>query len=338
MGYYGKMLMLILLGLFIITGCSSQSSGENGEGMVFKLGHVGPAETSHPWEKYALEFAKQVNEKTDGQVTIETYPASQLGADRVMTESLQQGTLEMGLISTIAMGNFVPELQLWDLPYIFPNDNAIVDEILEGPIGEKLAAAAEEKGLVIIGYWENDWRAMTNSQRPIESIDDLEGLKMRVVENQPSLDWFGRVGAIPTPMAFSELYTSLQQGTVDGQDNGAILSYGSKLYEAQEYFTVTKHMYAPLAVVVNAATWDKLSEDVQQTMKELAVSLGREQREYSRQTAQDYIEDIKAAGLEVNELTEEARKEFEDSALATYEELAPSIGQDLIDQMLEYRD
>src|SRR5690625_3521150 len=187
-------LYLIITAVILLAGCvneSDQGGAENnsdGEKIELRLGHIGTSEADYTWEKFAVEFTEKIHEETNGNINIDTYPASQLGADRVMTESIQQGTLEMGLISTIAMGNFVPELQLWDLPYIFPLDNQVVDEILEGPIGETLAEKASEKGLVIIGYWENDWRSMTNSIKPIRNVEDLEGAKIRVVENQASLE------------------------------------------------------------------------------------------------------------------------------------------------------
>ncbi|MCM3566943.1 TRAP transporter substrate-binding protein [Neobacillus mesonae] len=333
-------LLLISLVVIIMAGCSSdKSSGSDNKKETFtlKLGHVGPADAEHPWQKYAKIYADEIEKKTDGRVKIQIYPSSQLGGDREMTEALQQGTLEMGLISTIAMGNFVPELQVWDLPYIFPNDNAKVDEILEGPIGEKLANAMSKKSLHALAYWENDWRAMTNSKHPIESVKDLKGLKMRVVENKPSLDWFGRVGAIPTPMAFSEVYTALQQKTIDGQDNGTLLTHGAKLYEVQPYFTFTNHMYAPLALVVSDKTWSKMPEDIQKILKETGVTVGKEQRKYSRETAKKLAEQLKKEGVTVTELSDSAIKEFQDSAAETYKKLAPEIGQDLIDEMLKYR-
>ncbi|MGG0720349.1 TRAP transporter substrate-binding protein [Robertmurraya massiliosenegalensis] len=336
------LLLSILIFSMFLTACSSNSSsGETGgkdEQFTLKLGHVGPADADHPWEKYARLFAEEVEKKSEGRIKVETYPVSQLGADREMTEAIQQGTLEMGLISTIAMGNFVPELQVWDLPYIFPTDNVKVDEILDGPIGDKMKEAISQKQMLALSFWENDWRAMSNSKRPIETVDDLKGIKIRVVENKPSLDWFERVGAIPTPMAFSEVYTALQQGTIDAQDNGTLLTYGSKLHEVQPYFTFTNHIYAPLAVMISESTWNKLPEDLRTILEETAVDLALEQRQYSRDTAKQLGEEMKAAGIEVSELSEEAIKGFQESAQGTYDALAPELGQELIDDMLEYRE
>lgn len=325
----------------MITGCNSSkqtnSTGAANQTFTLKLGHVGPADAQHPWEKYAQKFAQRVEKETNGKVKITTYPASQLGADREMTEAIQQGTLEMGLISTIAMGNFVPEFQVWDLPYIFPADNAKVDQILEGTTADKIAAAAAKKRIVPIGFWENDWRNISDNKLPITKVADMKGLKMRIVENKPSLDWFQRIGSIPTPMAFSELFTALQQKTVDGQDNGVVLTYGSRLYEATKYYTISKHIYSPLALVVSDKTWQQLPADVQQTMKKIALEVGREQRQYNRQKAAEWLETMKKAGVQVNELSPEGLKEFQDSAQATYDKLADSIGKSLVDEMLQYR-
>ncbi|MDF1506777.1 TRAP transporter substrate-binding protein [Robertmurraya sp. DFI.2.37] len=333
-------LLILVLGIFL-TACSSSSgstAGENDEQFTFKLGHVGPADAEHPWEKYARTFAEEVERESDGRIKIETYPASQLGADREMTEALQQGTLEMGLISTIAMGNFVPELQIWDLPYIFPTDNAKVDEILDGSIGDKMKDAVSQKQMIALSFWENDWRAMSNSKGPIESVEDLKGVKIRVVENKPSLHWFERVGAIPTPMAFSEVYTALQQRTIDAQDNGTLLTFGSKFYEVQPYFTFTNHIYAPLAVMISESIWNKIPDDLKTILEETAERLASEQRQYSRDTAKQLGEEMKAAGVEVTELSDEAIKSFQESAEETYDALAPELGQDLINEMLQYRD
>lgn len=321
-------------------GDSSSDSGSSNSGQKFEfnLGHVGPADPEHPWEKYALEFAKRIEEATDGQVKINTFPGSQLGGDREMIEGLQSGAIDMGLISTISIGNFDPRFQVWDLPYIFPTDNAKVDEILEGSFGQKIAEIGEENDLIFLGYFENGWRDMSNSKRPITSVDDLKGLKIRVVENKPSLKWFSDIGAIPTPMAWSEVYTSLQQGTIDGQDNGPVITYGSKIYEVNDYFTSTKHIYAPMPLVIGRSSWDKLPADIQEKMLEIGQEVAKEQRQFSRETTDVYLEKMRESGMEITELTEEALKGFRESAQATYDELAPEIGQDLIDEMLKFRE
>ena len=334
--------MALIFSLLLI-GCGN--SGQEGdadspgeEQYVLNLGHVGPADTEHPWQRYVEIFAERVEDQTEGLVKVETYPASQLGADREMLEGMQQGVVDMALVGTIAMGNFVPEYQVWDLPYIFPSDPGQKSEIVNGPIGEELAGYAREKGFEVISYWHHSNRSMSNSVRSIESIDDLSAMKMRVVENPSSLDWFERIGAIPTPMGFNELYTGLQQGVIDGQDNGPGLTYGSKFSEVQPYYTYTEHIYSVLAFLVSKETWDKLPPDVQTTVKELAGEIGEEQTKYSLEMEVKYGEMMKEDGVEVKTLSPEELKRFEESALPTYEKLAPTIGEDLVNKMLEYKE
>lgn len=332
----------LIISLFLI-GCGNNNNKAGGEtsdqeSFVLKLGHVGPADSEHPWQKYVEVFADKVEEQTDGKVKIESYPASQLGADREMLEGMQQGVVDMGLIGTIAMGNFVPEYQVWDLPYIFPNDQAKKDEIVNGPIGEEIAGYAREKGFEVISYWHHSNRSMSNSKRPIKSIDDLKGLKMRIVENPSSMDWFQRIGTVPTPMAFNELYTALQQGVVDGQDNGPGLTYGSKFSEVQQYYTYTEHIYSVLALVVSKKSWDSIPEDLQTTLKNLAEEIGKEQTKYSLEMEVKYGEMMEEAGVEVHRLSPEELKRFEESAQPTYEKVAPQIGEDLVNKMLEYKE
>jgi tripartite ATP-independent transporter DctP family solute receptor len=319
------------------TSKNGGSGNSEGEKFILRLGHVGSADSNDPWEKFALELNKRVQEKSDGRLSLQTYPGSQLGADREMIEGMQQGTMDLGLIGTIAMTNFVPDYQVWDLPYIFPQDYETADKITDGPIGDQLAEKAEEKGLVMLGYWDHSFRSMSNGKKPIKTFEDLKGLRMRVVENAPSIDWFGRIGTTPTPMAFSELYTALQQGTVDGQDNGPVLTYNTKLYEVQPYYTLTRHMYSVLGVVASKKVYDKLPGDLQGILKETVAELTPEQREYSRKTAKELLGKMADAGIQITELSAEEIAKFEKSAVATHRELAPKIGQELVDKMMEYR-
>lgn len=323
------MMLIVLITLTVVTISFAATT--------LKMGHVGPAKTDHPWEKYALKYAAEVEKATQGRVTIKTYPASQLGGDREVAESIQNGSGDMALISTIAMGNFVKQLGVWDLPYIWPTDNAKVDKILENsPITARLVAEAAKKRINILGFFENDWRGMTSNKKPITEPADLKGQKIRVVENKPSMDYFKRVGAIPAPMSWAETYTALQQGTVDAQDNGAVINYGVKIWDVQKYYTPTQHIYCPMAVVISDAALAKVSDSDKTIMKRLAVEIGREQRAYSRAMNAKYTEEI-ATKMKVSKLTPEGLKKFQESAVGTYKELEGAIGKDLIDLMLKER-
>ena len=344
----GSILLVIALLVTSVSlvGCggSKEPAGQGGgdavKAVTFKLGHVGVADPEHPWEKYALKYAAEVEKATEGRVKIQTYPASQLGADREMAEAIQSGTLEMGAISTIAMGNFVPKLMVWDLPYIWPTDNAKVDKILEGSdISNLLIEEAAKKKLNILGFFENDWRGFTSNKKQITKPADAVGQKTRIVENKPSTHFFKAIGTIPTPMAVSELYTALQQGTVDAQDNGAVFTHGNKFYEVQDYFTNTKHMYCPLAIVISDKAKASISAEDYEILKNVAVEVAREQRAYSRQMNKEYMEKFKAQGVKVlEELSPEGLKEFQDVAAETYKIMEADLGKDLIDMMLAHRD
>ncbi|KKM09068.1 hypothetical protein SY88_20675 [Clostridiales bacterium PH28_bin88] len=341
---FGKrlgLLVVIIMAIAVLAGCggkkeAAQPGGaqQQPETITLKLGHVGVADDTHSWQKFAKKYAEVVAQKTNGKVKIVVYPASQLGADREMNEALQLGNQEMGLSSTMTLGNFVPKLQVWDLPYIFPPDNAGVDKILDGAIGDELAQAAEEKGFKILSFWENDWRMMSNSKRPIQTVEDLKGLKMRIPETPALMDWLPRTGATPTPMAFSELYTALQQKTVDGQDNGVGLTFKSKFYEVQKYYSLTRHIYSPLAVIASKKVWDKLPADVQKVLADTAKELAPEQRAYNRDTSVQWLEDMKAKGMQINDISAENIKGFQDSAKPTFDKFRANLG-DLIDKMLE---
>lgn len=305
--------------------------------VTLKLGHMQSPMVDHPWEKYALKYAAEVEKATQGRVKIKTYPAAQLGGDREVTESIQNGSGDMALVSTISMGNFVPQLSVWDLPYIWPTNNADVDNILENSaIKDLLVAEAAKKKINIIGFFENDWRGMSSNKRPILQPDDLKGIKIRVVENKPSMDYFKRVGAIPTPMSWPETVTALQQGTVDAQDNGAVCNYGVKIWDVQKFYTPTKHMYCPLAVIISDAALARVSDADKAVLKKLAIDVGREQRTYNRAMNVKYTNEM-ATKMKVSELTPEGLKKFQESAEGTYKVLGKIIGKDLIDMMLKER-
>lgn len=340
------MLVLVLLVTSLMAvGCGGKQDAAKPDDkaavkpVTFKLGHVGVADKEHPWEKYALKYATEVEKATQGRVKIQTYPGAQLGADREMTEAIQNGTLEMAMLSTMAMGNFVPALQVWDLPYIWPTDDAKVTKILEdSDISKRLIEESAKKKINILGFFENDWRGFSSNKKLITKPADAQGQKIRIVENKPSTDFFKRIGSIPTPMAISEVYTALQQGTVDAQDNGITFTYGNKFYEVQKYYSSTKHMYCPLAMVISDGAKAKVSKEDLAIMTKLAVEIGREQRAYNKEVQAKYKDAFKAKGVQVlDDLSPEGLKEFQAVAQETHKALEGTIGKDLIDMMLANR-
>lgn len=329
--------LAVLVLLFLVGALSGVTSEVSAKSLTLKLAHVGPSKVDHPWQKYALIFAERVDKATNGRVKIETYPASQLGGDRELAEGIQYGSGDIALISTIAMNNFVKELGVWDLPYIWPINNSEVDKILENSaITEYLVAAAAKKRINIMAFFENDWRGMTSSKKAITSPADIQGQKIRVVENKPSILFFKKCGAIPTPMSWAETYTGLQQGTVDGQDNGAVINFGVSIYDVQKYYTPTKHIYCPLALIMSNSALKKLSDSDKEIVRRIAVETAREQRAFNREMNAKYSVEL-SKKMTVSELTPEGLEQFQKLASETYDELKGQIGEDAIDLMLQSR-
>jgi tripartite ATP-independent transporter DctP family solute receptor len=222
------------------------------------------------------------------------------------------------------------------LPYIFPPAYEKVDAILESEIGDHIAEEAEKGGFKFLAYWENDWRNVSNSKRPITTMDDLAGLKLRVPETPILIDWFGRAKVNVTPMAWPEVYTSLQQNVIDGQDNGITITYSARLYEVQKYYSLTKHVYSILAMIGSSEVWETLPEDIQQVLAETAKELAQPMRDYNRETGREWIKELEANGMAVNELSEETFADLLESAKPTYEKFEDIVGKEWIDKMLEW--
>lgn len=302
--------------------------------ITINLAHGG--DPVHPWNTASQQFAKEVAEESGGAIDVRIYTAGQMGGDREMLESTQSGALQMSAISTMAMSGFEPSMQIFDLPYLM-STYKVAYQVLDGEIGEKVAGALLKKGVRNLAYWENDYRQLSNSKRPINSVDDVAGLKIRVPETPILIGWLEGLKAIPTPIAYTELYTSLQQGVVDGQDNGIFLMHSAKYYEVQDYYTLTNHIYAPVAFLVNERFFQKLSPEHQQIIKIAAVHARDFQRELSGELRASRLAEMKEAGLKVNELSPEAVEEFRESAKPVYEKMKSSVDQQLVGQILDLK-
>lgn len=288
----------------------------------------------HPQYKGLLKFKEIVEEKTDGAIVVETYASGQLGDDRTMTEALQLGSQEVTIPSTAPLANFVPEYSIFDFPFLFP-DEETADKVLDGEVGQKFLDMLEDQNLVGLAYWENGFRDLTNSKHEVATAADFEGLNIRTMENDLHLDAFRALGANPTPMAFTELFTAMQQGTVDGQENPVATIYLEKFYEVQDFVSNTHHVYSPFVFLMSKEFYDGLTDEQQTIVRDAAVTAGKYERKLNREANEKYVEELQKAGMTYTEITPEARQEMVDIIQPVLDEYTEKIGEDLVQEVYD---
>jgi tripartite ATP-independent transporter DctP family solute receptor len=318
----------------MFSGCQkniSKSGGANGgsQTLTLKAGHS-VAET-HPYHLGLVKFAELVSQKTNGQVKIDIYANSQLGNERDMIEGLQIGTIDLVVSSTGPVSNFVPQMGVVDLPFLF-RDRDHAYKVLDGPIGQDLLSKFQAKNIVGLAFWENGFRHLTNSKRPVTTPNDVKGLKIRTMENQVHQETFRVLGADPTPMAWSEVFTALQQGTIDGQENPIPIIYNQKIYEAQKYLSLTGHFYSPSLLLMSNAAFQKLTPEQQKAFQEAALEAAAYEREQIKQQENEQVDKLKAAGMEV---TEADRAAFQQATQSVYQKFESQFGKELIQKILD---
>lgn len=249
-------------------------------------------------------FKPYIEEHSNGRIEVIVQNNSVLGSDREIYEALQLNTVQasQGPLSTLA--NFDPDFAVCDLPFLFTSKEEAYAN-LDGEFGDALAATLPQYGMRIIAYGENAFRNISNNQHPVKTAEDLKGLDIRVMESPVNIATYKAMGTNPTPMAFSELYGALQNGTVDGQDNGIVLTYTNKLYEVQPYYTFTHHLYAANAVIVSEEFWQSLPEDLQQVITEASFEAMKFQRDLNTQLEDELVATMEAAGVTFDTLPDE---------------------------------
>jgi tripartite ATP-independent transporter DctP family solute receptor len=276
----------------------------------------------------AKVFADEVERRTAGRLKIRTVGAAQLGSDVQMQQALQAGTQEMMVGSTATLVGITKEMALWDTPFLFSNAKE-ADMLLDGPVGEKIKAKLQEKGLVGLVYWENGFRNLTNSRRPIMKMEDLQGVKLRVMQNNVFLESFKTLGANAVPMAFSDLFVALQNNAVDGQENPFNTILSSRFYEVQKYLTITNHVYSPWIVLASKKWWDQLPKQDQQAVLEAAKASRDYERRDTREEAAKAMADLKARGMQVNELALGEASRMRNKLTRVYATIGAGVGMDL---------
>jgi tripartite ATP-independent transporter DctP family solute receptor len=276
----------------------------------------------------AKVFAEAVDKASGGKMKVRAIGAAALGPDTQMQQSLIGGAQEMMVGSTATLVGITKEMALWDSPFLISSAKE-ADALLDGPVGDKVRNKLQEKGLVGLAYWENGFRNLTNSKRAINRMEDLDGIKLRVMQNNVFLTSFKTLGANAVPMAFSELFSALETNTVDGQENPFNTILSSKFYEVQKYMTVTNHVYSPWIVLVSKKWWDQLSKDEQKILQDAAKTSRDFERKDTREEASRAVGDLKAKGMQVNELSPAESARMRDKLTRVYAQIGADVGMDL---------
>lgn len=276
----------------------------------------------------AKVLADTVAKLSGGKMKMRAIGAAALGPDTQMQQALIGGAQEMMVGSTATLVGITSEMALWDTPFLF-NNTREADAILDGAIGQKVLDKLQEKGLVGLVYWENGFRNLTNSTRPITRLEDLNGIKLRVLQNNVYLDAFKLLGANAIPLPFSELFSAMETKTVDGQENPFNTILSSKFYEVQKYLSVTNHIYSPWIVLVSKKWWDGLSADEKKVLLEAARASREFERKDTRDEAVRALADLKAKGMQINELSAAEQTRMRDKLTKVNASIATQVGMDL---------
>ncbi|CDZ75347.1 PBP2_TRAP_Siap_TeaA_like [Peptoniphilus sp. ING2-D1G] len=322
-----SILMLVLL-ISTLTACKKKGEDEK---YTLRIGTT--LAPNHALSQGAEYFAKRMDELTDGKVEVWTFPGASLGGEKQMLESMMAGGLDFAIITQSPLTNWIPEMRLVDLPFLFHTEEE-VDYILGGEIGNHLFSYLPDYGLYGYGWAENGFRQITNSKRPVKVPADLDGMLIRTMENPLMMDAVSSWGGSPTPLPTGEIYTALQQGTVDGQENPTNQIISQKYYEAQKYLTYTNHFYSPCIFYGSKARIDKLPEDIQEDIKIAAAEACEFQRELSRKQMREADAEMDQY-LECYTPTPEELQLWIDASAPTYENYASDIGKDVIDRTQE---
>lgn len=323
-----KCIVLLMCLVLVLGGCNSASKTD--DKVVIKVGHINAPD--HPWNVALEGFAKDVSDATNGNLEIQVFPSAQLGGERDVAEGLKLGTVQMGLFGTGALQSLDKRLIIEELPYAWSvRENAYA--ALDGELGQALNDILKEQSIIGLSYWESGYRHITNSVRPINSLEDLKGLKLRVPEAEMRIDTFKDLGALPTPLAFSEVFTALQQNTVDGQENPLATIYSSKFNEVQKHLTLSGHIWGSAVLCISEQTWNSLSDEHKNVITEKAEIWKIKERELIQKSDLELLEKLKASGMVV---TEPDVKPFKDAVQGVWTKYESEFSKELVDIVRKY--
>ncbi len=322
---------LVVGATFALTGLVAPAQAQE-KAVKLKAG-IGSSLTGSSHGLGISKFKELIEKETNGRIKMQLFPDGQMGNDQSMMDSLKMGTLDMMVTSSAPIANTTKTFLVFDLPFLFTSEK-VADTVLDGPAGQEILDTLKGTGLIGLVFWENGFRNITNSKRAINTPEDLNGLKIRTMQNPIHLDSFKGWGANPVPMPFNEVFTALEQKVIDGQENPNTLIYDAGFYEAQKYLSITQHFYTPFVLMIGQKTWDKLSANDQKLIQKIALETRGYERKVNRENNAKYLDLMKKKGIEINVVTPENLEKFKASAKDIYAKFAKDIGKERLDKVL----
>ncbi|MBR0564709.1 TRAP transporter substrate-binding protein [Azoarcus sp. L1K30] len=322
-----RLMMKTLLAALAVVSFSNVQAADFSERSL-KLGIQNPK--GHPAELGAQKLADIVSERSGGKIRIKVFAGGVLGGDQATVSALAGGTVDMTALNSGILSSHVKEMGIYDFPFLFGNAQE-ADAVVDGPFGKALHAKLAEKGIIGLAYWELGFRNITNSVRPITKVEDIAGLKLRVIPNPINLDWVKALGANPVPLAWPEVYTALEQKAVDGQENPVTVIAANKLNEVQKYLTLTRHVYNPQSVIISKKTWDTFSDAEKKLFSDAAAEASAYERKVSREQESSALEGLKKAGMQVTELAPAEIAKLREKMKPVIAQHAASVGTETVD-------
>ena len=325
-----KFLVKSIVLALAMTGAAGAAQAADYKPRIIRFGY-GLAEDSNQGRAVKF-FADDLAKRTGNKLKARGFGNASLGSDTQMQNALIGGAQEMMVGSTATLVGIVKDFGVYDLPFLFNNEKE-ADAVLDGPFGQKLADKLQEKGLVGLVYWENGFRNLTNTKRPVAKMEDMQGIKLRVMQNPVYIDMFNSFGANAVPLPFSELFTALETKTVDGQENPVNTIQSSKFYEVQKYLSITKHVYSPWIVLASKKWWDGLSADEKKAIQEAAVASRDFERKDSREASVKAIDFLKEKGMQVSVVSDTELARMREKAKPAFDKFAAEGGADVIKEL-----
>jgi TRAP-type transport system periplasmic protein len=290
--------------------------------------------TDSHWQDGAVAFSAKISECTNGKYTGKIFPDGKLGAERQLVELVQSGNLDVAVVSTGPVGNFVPETLVFDIPFLL-RDYKHAHAVLDGPLGQQILDQFPKSNLIALAWGQNGFRNLTNSKRPVRAPQDAQGLRIRTMENQVHMDAFRALGIQPIPIPFTELYPALEHGQVDGEENPIGVIVQAKLYNVQKYLSMTQHVYSPGVILLSTKVWDGLSDHEKSCFKSAAQFAAEVTRERSYKDALQGMAELRQLGMTIVEDVDRAA--FEAALAPTYDEFVKKFGKEQIDAIRNYK-